>query len=188
LGGVDDLGEFGEVGTPGDEVPLDEVDAIAGRNMHEGAFVGLLLDCFGGVDVPDVVGVGEVQQRGFGGDGGHETPATGDGEVDAAMLAFEAADELMDGVESAIGTHLVYDVIEGLIFEQQDMRAEVDGLPADSIAVTDELGVEAVDCMLQAWLRSLRVNDDDLADGETALEQEVEREGHDLGLAAQGCQ
>jgi hypothetical protein len=42
--------------------------------------------------------------------------------MDAAMLAFETANEVMDGVERAISTYLVYDVIERLIIESQDMR------------------------------------------------------------------
>ena len=42
--------------------------------------------------------------------------------------------------------------------------------------------------MLQAWVRGFRVNEDDLADREPALEQQVERKGDDLGLTTQGCQ
>src|SRR5947209_17941312 len=112
--------------------------------MHEGSFVGLPLNCFGSVDVPDMVGVGEVQQRGFGGNGGHQASTSCDGKMDAAVLAFETANEVMDGVECAVSTHLVYDIIERLIIESQDMRAEVDGLSAHVIAVTNELGIETV--------------------------------------------
>src|SRR5258708_4535843 len=152
LSSADGLREVREVGAPGDEVPLDKVDTILGRNMHEGSFVDLPLHCFGGVNVPDMVGVGEVQQRGFGGNGGHQASTTCDGEMDAAMLAFQAANEMMDGVERAVCAYLVYDVIERLIIELQDMRAQMDGLPAHLITVADELGIETVYGVLQAWV------------------------------------
>jgi hypothetical protein len=50
----------------------------------------------------------------------------------------------MDGVERAISTHFVDDVVEWLVIEEQDLRTQVYGSPANSIAIADELGVETV--------------------------------------------
>jgi hypothetical protein len=37
--------------------------------------------------------------------------------MDAAALAFETANEVMDGVEYTVSTHLVYNIIKRLIIE-----------------------------------------------------------------------
>ena len=103
------------------------------------------------------------------------------------MLAFETTNKLMDGVESAVSTYFVYDVIERFVIEEQDMRAQVNGLPADSIAVADELGIEAVQGMLQAWVRGFGMHEDNFTDRETALQEEIERKSNDLRLSTQGC-
>ena len=94
--------------------------------------------------MPDMVRVSEVQERSFSGDGRHQTPATGDGKMDAAALAFETANELMDSVERTVSTHFVYDVVERLLIEEQDLRTQVNSPPVNLIAIADELCIETV--------------------------------------------
>ncbi len=65
--------------------------------------------------MPDMVGVGEVQECGFGSDGGHQAPTTGDGKMDAAALSLEATYELVNSVERTVSAHFVSDVVEWLI-------------------------------------------------------------------------
>lgn len=90
--------------------------------MHQRSFVGLALDSFGCVNVPDMIRMGEVQQSGFGGDGGHKTPAASNREMQTALLAFEAANQLMDSVERPFRAHFVYNVGEWLVIKVQNLR------------------------------------------------------------------
>jgi hypothetical protein len=113
--------------------------------MHVFSASDSLLNSFGGIDMPDTVGVVEAQDGCRDREERYESPAACDGEVNYALALFEAANKFVHRVQCAVCTGFIDDVDKGLSIVSQDMSAKMDDASISFITITGKFGDQAFD-------------------------------------------
>ena len=164
---------------------LDQAYAFFRPYVQDGPIPGALAHHIGRVDVPHVIVNIKTEDRRRQGEDGHEATPAGDGEVDDAVTLFKATYQVAHGIEHIIGACLIVEILQWLPVVAQDMVMEVDDL-VNAIMIAGELLVEKLNGAVNT--RRGWVYDMHFANRDVALQEQIEREGHDLRLPAHSRQ
>jgi hypothetical protein len=155
-----------DVGAQGDEWPLQQSDAGVRGCMHNGTFMGLLLQRLGRVNVPDVIVAVKVEDGHRERQQGHQAPPAAHRKMDAITISLEIGDEPVEGIERAIGMCVIADIIDGRPIQFQQAGVEVKRIPGAWIALAAELAAESQQGTIQARRRGCPgMHHEDFADG-----------------------
>jgi len=169
---------------------LDQLPAILRRDVHNTTVIIAPLDRLRCIEVQKFIRTFKVEQSCGESEEGHEASPAGDGEMDDVLSLLQITNQFANRIERAVRSWFINDIIDDIIVivACENLLAKVDGqaTPLEVVTVPGELGAQPLQGLLHAR-RGRWMDNDDFVDRGAAFEQQVECEGHDLGLATEGC-